>query len=111
MTLRTRLSSLLGRGGTRAPRVRVHVLIKGRIGEGWYDVDRSLAVPAGTTLSGLLEIAPREGLPLRDAIEASPHLRHTLIWNGERCPVDEHAERALEDGDSLYLLAPIAGGS
>jgi hypothetical protein len=88
----------------------VHILIKGRIGEGWYDVDRTLAVPAGTTLGALLEIAQREGLPLLDAIEASPHLRHTLMWNGERCPVDEHVGRLLADGDSLYLLAPIAGG-
>jgi sulfur carrier protein ThiS len=98
-------------GGAQQPgRVRVHVLIKGRIGEGWYDVDRTIAVPAGTTLAALLDIAQRQGLPLRDAIEASPHLRHTLMWNGDRCPVDEHAARPLQDGDSLYLLAPIAGG-
>jgi sulfur carrier protein ThiS len=32
------------------------------------------------------------------------------MWNGDRCPVDEHAARPLQDGDSLYLLAPIAGG-
>lgn len=77
---------------------------------GWYDVDRTLAIPAGTTLGALLDLAQRQGLPLRDAIEASPHLRHTLMWNGDRCPVDEHAARPLQDGDSLYLLAPIAGG-
>lgn len=110
MTLRTTLSRLLGRDAARAPRIRVHVLIKGRIGEGWYDVDRTLAVPAGTTLSALLDLAQRDGLPLRDAIQSSPHLRHTLMWNGERCPLDAHAARRLEDGDSIYLLAPIAGG-
>lgn len=90
--------------------MRVHVLIKGRIGEGWHDVDRTLTVPAGTTLGDLLDIAQRQGVPLRDAIENSPHLRHTLMWNGERCPVEEHAARPLLDGDSLYLLAPVAGG-
>ena len=92
------------------PRIRVHVLIKGRIGDGWHDFDRTLTVAAGTTLGELIEIAQREGVPLRDAIEYSPHLRHTLMWNGDRCPVDEHAGRALADGDTLYLLAPVAGG-
>ena len=104
------LSRLFKRAQPRGPSVRVHVLIKGRIGEGWYDIDRTLSAPPGTTLSGLLDIAQREGLPLRDAIEASPHLRHTLMWNGERCPVEENAARQLEDGDAIYLLAPIAGG-
>lgn len=99
-----------GASGRATPRVRVHVLIKGRIGSGWHDVDRTLAVPAGTTLAGLLDIAQREGVPLRDAIEASPHLRHTLMWNGERCPLEDNDARRLEDGDSIYLLAPIAGG-
>jgi molybdopterin converting factor small subunit len=94
----------------RAPRIRVHVLIKGRIGDGWQDVDRTLALPPGTTLAQMIEIAQGEGVPLRDAIEHSPHLRHTLMWNGERCPVDEHAARELADGDTIYLLAPVAGG-
>jgi molybdopterin converting factor small subunit len=95
---------------TRRRRIRVHVLIKGRIGDGWHDVDRTLAVPTGTTLGDFIEIAQRDGVPLRDAIEASPHLRHTLMWNGDRCPVDEHAARPLQDGDTIYLLAPVAGG-
>jgi molybdopterin converting factor small subunit len=97
-------------GRSSAPRVRVHVLIKGRIGEGWQDVDRTLALPVPATLASLLEHADREGVPLRDAIDKSPHLRHTLMLNGERCPVAENLERALHDGDQVYLLAPLAGG-
>ncbi len=96
--------------GARTPRVRVRVVIKGRIGEGWQDVDRVLTLQPGTTLATLFEHAAREGIPLRDAVDHSPHLRHTLMWNGERCPVDEHLQRALQDGDELYLLAPLAGG-
>ena len=97
-------------GGEREPVVRVHVLIKGRIGEGWQDVDRTLHLPAGATLATLLEHAERARIPLRDAIDKSPHLRHTLMLNGERCPVDENMQRALQDGDQVYLLAPLAGG-
>lgn len=89
---------------------RVHVLIKGRIGAGWYDVDRTLTLPAGATLKTLIEVAEREGVAMQQAIDASPHLRHTLMINGERCPVDEHLGRPMADGDEVFLLAPVAGG-
>jgi molybdopterin converting factor small subunit len=92
------------------PGIRVHLLVKGRIGGGWYDVDRDVRLPAGARLQEFLEEAERQGIDLRAAIAASPHLRHTLMWNGSRCPVDEHLERPLADGDEIYLLAPIAGG-
>lgn len=96
-----------------APReagIRVHLLVKGRIGAGWYDVDRDVRLPAGATLEELLDEAERQGIRLRAAIADSPHLRHTLMLNGTRCPVDEHLGRPLADGDEIYLLAPIAGG-
>jgi molybdopterin converting factor small subunit len=93
-----------------ARRIRVHVLIKGRIGEGWYDVDRTLALPEGATLGMLLEAAEKEGVTLRAAIASSPHLSHTLMLNGERCPVQDNLARPLADGDQVYLLAPLMGG-
>ena len=94
----------------RAPKVRVHVLVKGRIGEGWQDVDRTFALPPGATLATLLDAAEREGVPLRQAIASSPHLAHTLMLNGDRTPLEENLGRALNDGDQIYLLAPLAGG-
>jgi molybdopterin converting factor small subunit len=94
----------------REPGIRVHLIVKGRIGAGWYDVDRDLRLPVGATLEGLLDAAERQGIRLRAAIAQSPHLRHTLMLNGSRCPVDEHLGRVLADGDEVYLLAPIAGG-
>jgi molybdopterin converting factor small subunit len=93
-----------------ASSIKVHVLIRGRIGEAWYDIDRAVKVPEGTTLSGFVELGASRGLPLREALEHSPHLAHTLMWNGERCPIAEHGDRPLADGDELFLLAPIAGG-
>jgi hypothetical protein len=93
-----------------ARKIRVHVLVKGRIGEGWYDVDRTFALPEGATLAGLLDAADREGVGMRAAIASSPHLSHTLMHNGERCPVGENLERTLADGDQVYLLAPLVGG-
>jgi molybdopterin converting factor small subunit len=91
-------------------KIKVKVLIRGRIGEGWYDVDETVKLAPGTTLGDLLAREDRLGDALRDAVTNSPHLAHTLMLNGDRCPVDEHRERALSDGDELYLLAPLAGG-
>ena len=90
--------------------IRVHVLIRGRIGDGWYDIDETVRVPAGTTLDQLIADGDRLKVPLRAAVEDSPHLAHTLMWNGERCPVAEHGKRELADGDEVFLLAPLAGG-
>jgi sulfur carrier protein ThiS len=93
-----------------AKRIKVRLFVRGRIGLGWQSVDRTLKVAEGTTLAGLLDAAEREGIELRAAIDASPHLRHTLMLNGERCPLDENQGRVLVEGDEVYLLAPIAGG-
>jgi molybdopterin converting factor small subunit len=93
-----------------AEAVRVHVMIKGRIGEGWYDIDEQIALAPPATLEDLLAEAERRGFRMRAAIADSPHLRHTLMLNGSRCPVDENLARPLADGDEIYLLAPLAGG-
>jgi molybdopterin converting factor small subunit len=85
-------------------------LIRGRIGAGWYDVDRQVKLPVGTTLRDLVNRAPRLGLPLAEALAQSPHLKDTLMLNGVRCPIESEGERLLTDGDQLYLLAPLAGG-
>ena len=93
-----------------AATIRVHVILKGRTGSGWHDVDEFITLPEGATLAELIDAAGRRGVRLREAIESSPHLRHTLMLNGERCPVDVNRTRPLADGDEVYLLAPLAGG-
>ena len=94
----------------RGDQIRVHILIRGRIGDDWKDIDEYLRVPQGTTLGRLVEVADNAGVPLREALDNSPHLVDTLMLNGERCPFTENAERVLADGDEIYLLAPLAGG-
>ena len=94
------------RGGT----VRIHLLIKGRIGQDWKDIDEHVRVPAGTTLGQLLEITDSAHIPLREALEHSPHLTETMMFNGERCPFNDNTARVLAEGDEIYLLAPLAGG-
>ncbi len=94
----------------RGDTIRIHILIRGRIGDGWKDIDEHLRLPAGTTLGKLVEVAEGAGVPLRDALDHSPHLVDTMMLNGERCPFAENADRELKEGDELYLLAPLAGG-
>ena len=48
----------------RSDHIRVHVLIRGIIGDAWRDV--GLRVPAGTTLGKLVDVS---SLPLRDALD------------------------------------------
>jgi sulfur carrier protein ThiS len=90
--------------------VEVHLLLKGRLGQGWVDVDRRLRVPEGSTLADLIRIADGKGIPLSEALETSPHLAHTLMLNGERCPIADNRDRVLGEGDRVYLLSPLAGG-
>lgn len=94
----------------RGDSIRIHILIRGRIGDDWKDVDEHLRIPKGTTLGRLVEATDAAGIPLREALDHSPHLVDTIMLNGERCPFVENAERVLDDGDELYLLAPLAGG-
>ena len=91
-------------------RIRVHLMIRGRIGDDWFDIDRKLKLAAGATLGDLITRADKKGIPLSLALEKSPHLAETLMLNGERCPVAEHRDRPLADGDAIYLLSPLAGG-
>jgi molybdopterin converting factor small subunit len=94
----------------RGGNVRIHLLIKGRIGHDWKDIDEHVRVPTGTTLGQLLEITDSAHIPLREALEHSPHLTETMMFNGERCPFGDNTERVLVEGDEIYLLAPMAGG-
>ena len=92
------------------PRIRVHVLVRGTIGGRWYEVDRIVTIPERTTLAELVAASREIGVPLDEAIARSPHLRDTLMLNGERCPIGEEGGRILREGDELYLLSPLAGG-
>jgi hypothetical protein len=94
----------------RGDQIRIHILIRGRIGDEWKEVDQYLRVPKGTTLAKLVEVADSAGIPLSQALAQSPHLTDTLMLNGERCPIADNGTRVLADGDEIYLLAPLAGG-
>ena len=94
----------------RGEQIRVHVMIRGRVGQEWLAVDDHVRLPDGATLNDLIAHASKIGIPMQAALAESPHLADTLMWNGDRCPVALHGTRQLQDGDQVYLLAPLAGG-
>ena len=110
MTLRGTLRRLLGRAGDGGDAIRVRAHLKSRACGRWHDFGELGILQSGATLATLIDVADRRGIRLREALETSPHLRHTLMLNGERCPVDDNADRPMADGDEVYLLAPFAGG-
>ena len=57
--------------GKRKDAITIHVLIRGRIGDGWYDVDERVALPPGTTLAQLVADGDRYRLPLAAALAYS----------------------------------------
>ncbi len=95
---------------SRTKKIKVSVVVKGRIGPGWYDIDETVKAPEGITLSQFIQLAEKRGIPFQEALENSPHLKDTLMLNGDRCPVADNADRVMQDGDEMYLLAPLAGG-
>ena len=94
----------------RGDQIRIHILIRGRIGDEWKDIDQHLKLPKGTTLERFVEVAEQSGIPIRAALANSPHLAETLMLNRKRCPFENNRARELKDGDEMYLLAPLAGG-
>ena len=84
------------------PKIKVRVLIHGRIGDGWRKVDEVLRLPSGSTLAELVKRADLLGLDLSGAIEQSPHLRHTLMLNGERLPLSENLDHEMKDDDQVF---------
>lgn len=92
----------------RGTSIRIHILMRARIGDDWKDIAEHVRVPAGTTLGKLLDITDAAQLPLREALVHAPHLTETLLLNGQRCPLDANADRVLADRDEISLLAPLA---
>ena len=104
MPWRDALPRWLGGGAQQPGRIRVHVLIKGRIGEGWYDVDRTIAVPAGTTLARAARsrAAPGPAAARRDRGEPSPATHPDV----ERRPLSRRRARRASAAGRRLALSP-----
>ena len=72
----------------RGDSIRIHILIKGRIGDTWRDVDEYVRLPKGTTLGRLVEVAGREYMVRgRGYVKSVSDLEKLVLKAGEGTPV------------------------
>ena len=53
----------------RGDQIKIHILIRGRIGDDWKDVDENLRMPAGHDAREARRRRRAAGVPLREALE------------------------------------------
>ena len=61
-------------------KIKVHVMVRGRIGAHWYDLDESVKVAAGTTLGSGVVMAVDDTIDVRDLV-----LRIAAFFRDESC--------------------------
>lgn len=75
--------------------------------------DRTMDVPAGTTMSALLDLLGATSGQAKEALfEKDGELKRYVILmrNGRRVPRSEAGTTVLEEGDEVALFPPVAGG-
>ncbi|WP_342677213.1 ubiquitin-like small modifier protein 1 [Methanofollis sp. UBA420] len=89
-------------------RVRAFAQLREALG-----ADRTMDVPAGTTMSTLLALLGAESVQAKEALfEENGDLKgHVILMkNGRRVPRSEGGTNALSEGDEVALFPPVAGG-
>jgi molybdopterin converting factor small subunit len=91
--------------------VKVHFLLKGYMLGTFLDHEFDLELPEGTTLKEALRKAGRKrNVDFNRVLEEHEVIRESILVSGERMPWPAGLDRALQDGDSVYMLSPLAGG-
>jgi molybdopterin converting factor small subunit len=89
----------------------VHFLLKGYMLATFMDHEFDMELAEGTTLRKALKRAGRERRVNFDRIlEEHEVIRESILLSGERLDWPSGLERELKDGDSVYMLSPLAGG-
>jgi molybdopterin converting factor small subunit len=89
----------------------VHFLLKGYMLGTFMDHEFDMELPPGTTLEKALRKAGKDRRVNFDRIlDEHEVIRESILVSGERLPWPAGLERELRDGDSVYMLSPLAGG-
>jgi len=89
----------------------VHFLLKGYMLGTFMDHEFDMEVARGTTIREALKIAGRERRVDFDRVLAEHEvIRESILLSGERLDWPSGLDRELKDGDSVYMLSPLAGG-
>jgi molybdopterin converting factor small subunit len=91
--------------------MKVHFLLKGYLLGTFLDHEFDLDLPEGTTLEAALQRAGRErGVDFDRVLAEHEVIRESILVSGERLAWPEGLGRELREGDSVYMLSPLAGG-
>ncbi len=91
--------------------MKVHFLLKGYVLGKFMDHEFDMELPEGTILRKALKKAGKERRVNFDRIlDEHEVIRESIMLSGERLDWPSGLERELRDGDSVYMLSPLAGG-
>ena len=91
--------------------MKVHFLLKGYVLGTFMDHEFDMELPEGTKLVQALKEAGKARRVDFDRVLAEHEvIRESILVSGERLSWPEGLERRLKDGDSVYMLSPLAGG-
>ena len=89
----------------------VHFLLKGYMLGTFLDHEFDMELPEGTTLKKALDKAGKKrGVDFDRVLEEHEVIRETILLSGERLQWPGGLDRQLKDGDTVYMLSPLAGG-
>ncbi len=87
-------------------KVKLDPLFRARVGA---ESTVALELAEGATVADALAALTARWPELEPLLEAS-HITHTMFVNSRIVPRGKAGAFALKDGDTLYLLEPVAGG-
>jgi molybdopterin converting factor small subunit len=89
----------------------VHFLLKGYMLGTFLDHEFDLDLPEGATLRQALRRAGKERKVDFDRVLKEHELiRESILVSGQRMDWPACLDHVLEEGDSVYMLSPLAGG-
>ena len=91
--------------------MKIHFLLKGYMLGTFMDHEFDMELSEGTTLNQALKKAGKErGVDFDRVLEEHEVIRESILLSGERLEWPAGLKRQLKDGDSVYMLSPLAGG-
>ena len=91
--------------------MKVHFLLKGYMLGTFLDHEFDMDLPESATLKQALKKAGEERrIDFDRVLEEHEVIRESILVSGERLQWPAGLERELKDGDSVYMLSPLAGG-
>ena len=91
--------------------MKVHLLLKGYMLGTFLDHEFDLDLPEGATLRQALRRAGKErNVDFDRVLKEHEVIRESILVSGQRLDWPGCLDHVLEEGDSVFMLSPLAGG-